>query len=58
MADYYGVRCREADLETVVKESQVIITITSCFEPLFPSQWVNGEPTSQPWEPTPKASKN
>ena len=42
MADYYGVRCREADLETVVKESQVIITITSCFEPLFPSQWVNG----------------
>lgn len=42
MADYYGVRCREADLEMVVKESQVIITITSCFEPLFPSQWVNG----------------
>ena len=42
MADSYGVRCREAELETVVKESQVIITITSCFEPLFPSQWVNG----------------
>jgi len=42
MAEYYGVRCREGQLEEVVKESQVIITITSCFEPLFPSQWVNG----------------
>ena len=31
---------REAELEDVVRSSQVIITITSCFESLFPGDWV------------------
>jgi len=41
LAESYGVVCSEADLEDVVRESQVIITITSGMEALFPSDWVN-----------------
>ncbi|MDC1208172.1 ornithine cyclodeaminase family protein [Litorivicinus sp.] len=41
MTEAYGVRCREMELETVVRESHVIVTIASCFEPLFPSDWVS-----------------
>ena len=40
LAESYGVACNEASLEEVVRESQVIITITSCMEALFPSDWV------------------
>jgi alanine dehydrogenase len=40
VADFYGVDLREADLEVVVRSAQVIITITSCFEQLFPNEWV------------------
>ena len=32
---------QEADLEVVVRSAQVIITITSCFESLFPGEWVS-----------------
>jgi ornithine cyclodeaminase len=40
VAEFYGVSLREADLEVVVRSAQVIITITSCFEQLFPDEWV------------------
>ncbi len=40
VAEFYGVSLREADLEVVVRSAQVIITITSCFEQLFPGEWV------------------
>lgn len=41
IAEKYGAACREAELEQVVRSSQVIITITSCFEALFPGDWVS-----------------
>jgi alanine dehydrogenase len=40
VAEFYGVDLREADLEVLVRSAQVIITITSCFEQLFPDEWV------------------
>ena len=40
LAEYYGVTLRDADLEVVVRSAQVIITITSCFDQLFPDEWV------------------
>mgnify|MGYP003321816372 FL=1 len=40
VAEYYGVTLRDADLESVVRAAQVIITITSCFDQLFPDEWV------------------
>ncbi len=40
IAEKYGAACREAELEQVVRSSQVIIAITSCFEALFPGDWV------------------
>jgi alanine dehydrogenase len=40
VAEYYGVTLRDADLEVVVRSAQVIITITSCFDQLFPDEWV------------------
>ena len=41
LAEIYGVAFSESNLEDVVRESQVIITITSCMKALFPSDWVN-----------------
>ena len=41
IAGKYGAACREAELEQVVRSSQVIISITSCFEVLFPGEWVS-----------------
>ncbi len=41
IAEKYGAACREAELEQVVRSSQVIIAITSCFEALFPGDWVS-----------------
>ena len=42
IAEKYGAVClREAGLEDVVRSSQVIITIASCFESLFPGDWVS-----------------
>jgi alanine dehydrogenase len=40
VAEYYGVTLRDAELESVVRAAQVVITITSCFEQLFPGEWV------------------
>jgi alanine dehydrogenase len=40
VAEYYGVTLRDSDLESVVRAAQVIITITSCFDQLFPNEWV------------------
>ena len=40
IAEKHGAVCREAELEDVVRSSRVIITITSCFESLFPGDWV------------------
>jgi ornithine cyclodeaminase len=40
VAEYYGVTLKEGELESVVRSAQVLITVTSCFEPLFLGEWV------------------
>lgn len=40
IAGSYGVAFKEVALESVVRESLVLITITSCFSALFPAKWI------------------